>query len=75
MIRRLNQLLSQRRRSYHHQFRATVGGPSDIEGEVAIDGVNYAGLDGIFTDNGDAVALRTKRELRWRCHKPGCCRY
>ncbi|MDL5028942.1 tandem-95 repeat protein [Vibrio sp. TMPB1044] len=28
---------------------------SDIEGEVAIDSVNYAGADGIFTDNGDGT--------------------
>ncbi|WP_420031205.1 tandem-95 repeat protein [Vibrio toranzoniae] len=28
---------------------------SDIEGEVAIDSVNYAGSDGIFTDNGDGT--------------------
>ncbi|MFA0154359.1 tandem-95 repeat protein, partial [Vibrio sp. 10N.261.46.C10] len=28
---------------------------SDIEGEVAIDSVNYTGADGIFTDNGDGT--------------------
>ncbi|MFS1986861.1 tandem-95 repeat protein [Vibrio splendidus] len=28
---------------------------SDIEGEVAIDSVNYTGSDGIFTDNGDGT--------------------
>ncbi|OBS95684.1 polymer-forming cytoskeletal family protein [Vibrio tasmaniensis] len=28
---------------------------SDIEGEVAIDSVNYIGADGIFTDNGDGT--------------------
>ncbi|TKF11733.1 cadherin-like domain-containing protein, partial [Vibrio kanaloae] len=28
---------------------------SDIEGEVAIDSVNYVGSDGIFTDNGDGT--------------------
>ncbi|MEZ8341821.1 tandem-95 repeat protein [Vibrio cyclitrophicus] len=28
---------------------------SDIEGEVAIDRVNYTGSDGIFTDNGDGT--------------------
>ncbi|SBS31810.1 tandem-95 repeat protein [Vibrio toranzoniae] len=28
---------------------------SDIEGEVAIDSVNYASSDGIFTDNGDGT--------------------
>ncbi|MCZ8486863.1 hypothetical protein O9993_21600 [Vibrio lentus] len=26
-----------------------------LEGEVAIDGVNYTGADGIFTDNGDGT--------------------
>nr|WP_102357935.1 tandem-95 repeat protein [Vibrio cyclitrophicus]PMH20494.1 polymer-forming cytoskeletal family protein [Vibrio cyclitrophicus] len=28
---------------------------SDIEGEVAIDSVNYTGADGIFTDNGNGT--------------------
>ncbi|WP_060981415.1 tandem-95 repeat protein [Vibrio splendidus] len=28
---------------------------SDVEGEVAIDSVNYTGADGIFTDNGDGT--------------------
>ncbi|ARP40485.1 Polymer-forming cytoskeletal [Vibrio syngnathi] len=28
---------------------------SDIEGEVAIDSVNYTGADGIFSDNGDGT--------------------
>ncbi|MCZ8489559.1 hypothetical protein O9992_27975 [Vibrio lentus] len=35
---------------------------SDIEGEVAIDSVNYTGLDGIFTDNGDGTFSCTKRQ-------------
>ena len=28
---------------------------SDIDGEVALDSVNYTGTDGIFTDNGDGT--------------------
>ncbi|MDN2483094.1 tandem-95 repeat protein [Vibrio agarivorans] len=28
---------------------------SDVEGEVAIDAVNYTGTDGVFTDNGDGT--------------------